>query len=84
MISIFWKMVDEERGFMERIEIPGEDTIYFDDKKGNIELAPMTEYIGEECMYYVDNVPVWTQELEDVAPNENGVMALFFVVPTDE
>lgn len=81
MISLYWKMVDEDRGFMERIEIPEEDTIYFDHDKGRIELAPMLEYIGEECMYYVDNVPIWTQVLNDVAPNDNGIMALHFIVP---
>lgn len=78
MISIFWKTVDEETGFIERIELPDDTSLHFNAEEARIDLLPMRDYIGHKCIYYKDNIPMWTETLDAVEPNENGIMSIHF------
>lgn len=77
-ILLYWRMVDEEMGFMEKIVLPTGGVILFDEEEGKSNFEPLKEYIGATCHYHVDGEYRWTKTLEDVRPTQEGTMALWF------
>lgn len=79
-IQLYWRMVDDVKGFMERMVLPDGKEILFDHEAGKTDLEPLKEYIGYACDYHVDGKYKWSRTLDDVGPNEDGVNALFFTM----
>lgn len=82
-IELFWQMVDDTLGFMERIVLPTGKEVLFNQELNKIDFEPLKEYIGSICHYYVDKEYRWSRTLQSVEPNEDGIMALFFAWSDD-
>lgn len=78
VIELYWKKIDEELGFMERMVLPDGREILFDHDAGKTDFEPLRAFIGYDCAYHYDGEFRWMKPLVKIAPAEDGVMALHF------
>lgn len=83
IFKVHYKYDDITRlGFIEKYTMPTGITVRFKGKK--IDLKPLKEHVGELFIFVRNGVEEGPYELQDVAPNKRGVMAMHYDTETKD